>query len=54
MSHDRVGVSVLIFDYRGYGRSEGRPSERGVLADARAARTWLARREGMPRESKSC
>ncbi len=45
--HDKVGVSVLIFDYRGYGRSEGRPTERGVLADARAARAWLARREGI-------
>lgn len=43
--HDRVGVSVLIFDYRGYGRSEGRPNEAGVLDDARAARDWLARRE---------
>ena len=40
-----VGVSVLIFDYRGYGRSEGKPSEAGVLADARAARAWLAARE---------
>jgi fermentation-respiration switch protein FrsA (DUF1100 family) len=37
-------VSVLIFDYRGYGRSEGTPNEEGVLADARAARHWLARR----------
>ncbi|MFZ1936829.1 MAG: alpha/beta hydrolase [Thermoguttaceae bacterium] len=43
--HDRVGVSVLLFDYRGYGRSEGTPSEAGVLADARAARAWLAQRE---------
>jgi fermentation-respiration switch protein FrsA (DUF1100 family) len=42
--HDRVGVSVMIFDYRGYGQSEGTPSEAGVLADARAARAWLARR----------
>ena len=42
--HDRVGVAVMIFDYRGYGRSEGKPSEEGVLADARAARAWLARR----------
>lgn len=45
MLHDRVGVSVLIFDYRGYGRSEGKPSEEGVYADARAARAWLAARE---------
>ncbi len=42
-----VGVSVLIFDYRGYGRSEGKPNEKGVLADARAARAWLAQREGV-------
>src|SRR5262249_34939233 len=35
---DRLNVSVLVFDYRGYGRSEGTPSEEGVLADARAAR----------------
>ncbi|HUT11384.1 MAG TPA: alpha/beta hydrolase [Thermoguttaceae bacterium] len=46
--HDRVGVSVLIFDYRGYGRSEGKPDESGVLADARAARAWLAEEAGIP------
>ena len=45
MLNRRAGVSVLIFDYRGYGRSEGKPSEAGVLADARAARAWLAARE---------
>ena len=45
MLHRRVGVSVLIFDYRGYGRSEGKPNEAGILADARAARAWLADRE---------
>ena len=48
MLQRRVGVSVLIFDYRGYGRSEGKPSEAGVLADARAARAWLAAREKRP------
>lgn len=46
--HERVGVSVLIFDYRGYGRSEGKPSEQGVLSDALAARAWLAAREKIP------
>jgi len=45
---DRVGVSTLVFDYRGYGRSEGRPNESGFLADARAARAWLAAREKIP------
>ncbi|MCI0704143.1 MAG: alpha/beta hydrolase [Planctomycetia bacterium] len=41
---DRLNTSVLVFDYRGYGRSEGTPSEAGVLTDARAARRWLAAR----------
>ncbi|MBN2474448.1 MAG: alpha/beta hydrolase [Pirellulales bacterium] len=45
--HDRVGVSVFIFDYRGYGRSRGEPNEASVLADARAARQWLADREAI-------
>ncbi len=43
-----LGVSALVFDYRGYGRSAGSPNEAGVLADARAARAWLARRAGVP------
>jgi len=37
-----MGCSVLIFDYRGYGRSHGRPSVKGILADAEAARHKLA------------
>ena len=41
---DDLNVSILVFDYQGYGRSEGTPSEAGVLADARAARRWLADR----------
>ena len=45
--HDRVGARVLVFDYRGYGKSEGKPDEPGVLADARAARTWLAQKAGV-------
>jgi len=44
----QVGASVLVFDYRGYGRSQGCPEEKGGLADARAARTWLAQRAGIP------
>lgn len=43
----RHECSVLIFDYRGYGRSEGTPSEEGLVADARAARRWLAARAGV-------
>ena len=40
-------VAVLVFDYRGYGRSEGTPSEAGLLQDARAARAWLAQKTGV-------
>ncbi len=32
-----MGFAVLAPDYRGYGRSEGRPSEKGIYQDARAA-----------------
>ncbi|MCA9107628.1 MAG: alpha/beta fold hydrolase [Planctomycetales bacterium] len=45
--NQRHGLAVMIFDYQGYGRSEGRPSEQGVFDDARAARRWLARRTGI-------
>lgn len=38
------GYSVLLFDYRGFGGSGGRPSEAGLMADARAARAYLAGR----------
>jgi fermentation-respiration switch protein FrsA (DUF1100 family) len=37
----RAGVSVLLFDYRGYGGNPGSPSETGLAADARAARDYL-------------
>jgi uncharacterized protein len=38
--HD-LGMTVLIFDYRGYGKSEGRPSETGTYLDASAAWHYL-------------
>jgi uncharacterized protein len=42
----RLGLSVLIIDYRGYGRSEGRPSEEGTAEDARTAWRWLTEQAG--------
>src|SRR5258705_12721644 len=36
-----AGLDVLLVDYRGYGRSTGRPSEEGLRRDARAARAAL-------------
>jgi fermentation-respiration switch protein FrsA (DUF1100 family) len=42
-----TGASVFVFDYRGYGRSQGRPSEEGTYRDAQAAYQWL-RQKGFP------
>jgi fermentation-respiration switch protein FrsA (DUF1100 family) len=38
-----AGFDVLLFDYRGYGSSTGRPDEHGTYRDARAALEWLQR-----------
>lgn len=43
----RLGYGVLIFDYRGYGRSEGRPDEEGTYLDAAAAWRYLLEEEGI-------
>lgn len=37
----KLGFSTLIFDYRGYGRSQGSPSETGTYLDAKAAWDYL-------------
>ncbi|UCE85499.1 MAG: alpha/beta hydrolase [Deltaproteobacteria bacterium] len=41
-----LGTHVLLLDYRGYGRSEGSPSEAGVYADARAGLAHLVDARG--------
>jgi fermentation-respiration switch protein FrsA (DUF1100 family) len=43
----RSGLAIFIFDYRGYGQSEGSPDERGVYMDARAAWDHLVTGEGV-------
>jgi hypothetical protein len=40
-----MGVNVFIFDYRGYGKSQGKPSESGLYLDAVAAYDYLAQRQ---------
>jgi pimeloyl-ACP methyl ester carboxylesterase len=45
----RAGFDILAFDYRGYGRSSGRPSERGTFRDAVAARDALLRQADVDR-----
>jgi fermentation-respiration switch protein FrsA (DUF1100 family) len=46
---DRFGFDVFLVDYRGYGRSGGRPSEEGLYRDGRAA-YGAAREAGFPPE----
>jgi len=36
-----AGFNVLTFDYRGYGRSSGKPTIQGLVDDTRAALAWL-------------
>ena len=36
-----LGLSVFIFDYRGYGQSEGKATEAGTYDDIRGALSWL-------------
>ncbi|MQG76523.1 MAG: alpha/beta hydrolase [SAR202 cluster bacterium] len=43
--HDELQVNVFLFDYRGYGRSQGGPSQKGLYQDAEAALTYLRARE---------
>ncbi|MEX0602220.1 MAG: alpha/beta fold hydrolase, partial [Bacteroidota bacterium] len=43
----QTGFTVFIFDYRGYGRSEGSPGESGVYKDGRAAFDHVVRLEGI-------
>lgn len=44
---NRHGFDLLIVDYRGYGQSTGRPSERHTYEDALAAWTWLTEERGV-------
>lgn len=45
---NRLGVDLLMFDYRGYGASEGRPSEEGLYLDAEAMYDYLIQEKNVP------
>ncbi len=45
-----LGLNVFIFDYRGYGKSTGFPSEKGTYLDARAAYDYLLTRKDVDKE----
>lgn len=44
LMQSRLGVDTFLFDYRGYGASEGSPDEKGTYRDGRAAYRWLIAR----------
>ena len=43
-----TGAGVLLFDYPGYGKSEGKPTEAGCYAAGEAAFEWLTEKAGIP------
>jgi pimeloyl-ACP methyl ester carboxylesterase len=45
-----AGLSVLLFDYRGYGGNPGKPTEEGLALDVRAAHRYLTQDAGVPAE----
>jgi fermentation-respiration switch protein FrsA (DUF1100 family) len=45
-----LGYSTLLVDYRGYGKSSGKPSEEGTYKDADAAWRWLTQTRGIPED----
>jgi fermentation-respiration switch protein FrsA (DUF1100 family) len=45
VEHAKRGTSVFVFDYRGFGRSEGKASETKLYRDALAAYDYIARRK---------
>ena len=48
------GLAVLLFDYRGYGRSEGRPFEVGLYLDGEAAHQYLTSVQGVEPDRIVC
>jgi fermentation-respiration switch protein FrsA (DUF1100 family) len=44
----QLGLNLLAFDYRGYGESEGMPSEEGLYKDASAAYRYLHEKLAVP------
>lgn len=44
----REGYGVFIFDYRGYGKSEGKNTERRMYADGQSALDWLVKNKNIP------
>ena len=48
MLRQTLNAEVFVFDYRGFGKSEGVPTEKEVLEDSEAAFEWLQVKSGKP------
>ena len=48
---NKLNLDVFIFDYRGYGRSQGNPTEQGLYQDAQAAYKYLLSRRDVDKEA---
>ena len=46
-----LGLNCFVFDYRGYGNSQGKPSEEGTYLDAMAAYNWLIEEKKIPADN---
>lgn len=44
-------ISCFVFDYRGYGNSQGKPDEQGTYMDAAAAYRWLREEKNIPADN---
>ncbi len=49
--YNQLGFNILIFDYRGYGESGGKPSERGTYLDAISAWDYLIKEKNVRAEN---
>lgn len=47
----KAGLNIFIFDYRGYGKSEGTPSEKGTYIDTSAAYDYLIKRDDVVKDA---
>lgn len=45
---NKLYLDILIFDYRGYGKSSGRPSENGLYIDAEAVYDYMVNEKNIP------
>ena len=46
----KLGLNVFIIDYRGYGKSQGKPTEKGLYSDAIAAYDYVIKRPDIDKE----